>query len=80
MGKQLTIRGLPDEVSERLTRLSEERGTSVNATVVQILKGAVGVHERRARLERYATWTDDDLAEFNDALSSQRVVDDGIWS
>ena len=79
MGKQLTIRGLPDEVAARLTRLSDERGTSVNATVVQILKSAVGVHERRARLARYATWTEDDLAEFNDTLSSQRVIDDELW-
>ena len=80
MGKQLTIRGLADEVAERLKQLSVERGTSVNATVVQILKGAVGVHERRTRLARYATWTDDDFAEFNDTLTSQRVVDDDLWN
>jgi plasmid stability protein len=80
MAKQLTIRGLPDQVAERLTRLSEERGTSVNATVVEILKRAVGVHERRTRLERYVTWTDEDLAEFNEVLASQRVIDDKLWS
>jgi len=80
MARQLTIRGLPDQVAERLTRLSEERGTSVNATVVEILKRAVGVHERRTRLERYVTWTDEDLAEFNDVLASQRVIDDKLWS
>ena len=80
MAKQLTIRGLPDQVAERLTRLSEERGTSVNATVVEILKRAVGVHERRTRLERYVTWTDEDLAEFNEVLALQRVIDDKLWS
>ncbi|GMR22287.1 MAG: hypothetical protein BMS9Abin37_0624 [Acidobacteriota bacterium] len=80
MAKQLTIRGLPDQVAERLTRLSEERGTSVNATVVEILKRAVGVHERRTRLARYITWTDEDLAEFNEVLASQRVIDDKLWS
>ena len=79
MSKQLTIRGLPDQVAERLTRLSEERGTSVNATVVEILKRAVGVHERRARLARYITWTDEDLAEFNEVLASQRVIDAELW-
>ena len=80
MAKQLTIRGLPDQVAERLTRLSEERGTSGNATVVEILKRAVGVHERRTRLERYVTWTDEDLAEFNEALALQRVIDGELWN
>ena len=79
MPKQLTIRGLPDEVAIRLSRLSKERGESVNAMVVKILKRAVDVHERRTHLERYATWTDEDLANFNEALSAQRVVDEKLW-
>ncbi len=79
MAKQLTIRGLPDEVAKRLTELSREHGRSVNAMVVEILKSAVDVRERRGRLERYATWTDEDLLEFNAALSAQRVIDEAIW-
>jgi plasmid stability protein len=79
MAKQLTIRGLPNEVAERLTKLSHERGKSVNAMVVEILKRAVDVHERRARLENYVTWTDEDLADFSEALSAQRVVDEEVW-
>lgn len=79
MAKQLTIRGLPDEVAKRLTDLSRENGRSVNAMVVEILKRAVDVHERRVRLEQYATWTDEDLLEFNEALSAQRVIDEAIW-
>jgi plasmid stability protein len=79
MAKQLTIRGLPDEVATRLTKLSQERGKSVNAMIVEILKRAMDVHERRARLERYATWTDEDLVDFNEVLSAQRVIDEAIW-
>lgn len=79
MGKQLTVRGVPDEVAERLARMSQERGRSVNSTVVEILEGAVGLEKRRARLERYATWTDDDLVDFEEALRSQRVIDDELW-
>jgi plasmid stability protein len=77
--KQMTIRGLPDEVASRLARMSRERGQSLNTTVVEILKQAVDVNSRRARLERYVTWTDRDLAEFNEALAAQRVVDDELW-
>jgi plasmid stability protein len=79
MTKQLTIRGVPDEVAERLSRLSRERGQSVNATVVEILKKAVSVSERRTRLDRYVTWNDQDLEDFNQVLSEQRVIDDELW-
>jgi len=79
MGKQLTIRGVPDEVGQRLENLSRARGQSLNATVLSILEAAVGVDERRQRLTRYTTWTPEDLAEFNDALAAQRTLDDPAW-
>ena len=80
MAKQLTIRGVPDEVGRRLEALSRERDQSINATVVAILESAVGYEERRRRLERYATWTEADRLEFESALARQRTVDDADWS
>jgi plasmid stability protein len=79
MAKQLTIRGVPDEVGRRLERLSQARGQSVNTTVLHILEAAVGVDKRRKRLARYATWTPEDQAEFNEALALQRTVDNTLW-
>ncbi len=80
MAKQLTIRGVPDEVGRRLEVLSRERGQSVNSTVLRILDAAVGFEERRKRLERYTTWSDEERLEFEAALSSQRTVDDADWA
>lgn len=77
---QLTIRNVPDDIAQRLKRLSQEEATSVNALVLEILRRAVGLEERRQRLERYATWTQEDLEEFEAALSAQRVIDDRLWS
>jgi hypothetical protein len=79
MPKQLTIRGVSDELGRRLTRLSRERGESVNTTALAILEEAVGIDARRRRLERYATWSADDVAEFDRALADQRVIDDELW-
>ena len=79
MSKQLSVRGLPDEVARRLTQLSQDRGESVNSTVLDILKRAVDVDERRAYLERYVTWTHEDVDEFDKALAAQRVVDEELW-
>ncbi len=79
MPKQLTIRGVPEEVGKRLEGLSRAKGQSVNRTVLEILESAVGVVERRRRLERYATWTREDLEEFSEALAVQRQIDDDLW-
>lgn len=79
MARQLTIRGVPEEVGQRLESLSRARGQSVNMTVLEILGAAVGVDERRSRLARYMTWTSEDLAEFNESLSAQRTLDDPLW-
>jgi predicted transcriptional regulator len=79
MPKQLTIRGVPDEVGRRLEELSRERQQSVNRTVIEILEEAFSYDRRRLRLERYATWTADDAESFDQALAAQRVIDDELW-
>jgi hypothetical protein len=79
MAKQLTIRGVSEEVGQRLESLSRARGQSVNALVLEILSSAMGVVDRRRRLARYTTWTPEDLAEFNEALAAQRTIDDPLW-
>lgn len=79
MARQLTIRGVPEEVARRLARMSQNRGKSINATVLEILEDAAGLEGRRARLDRYVTWTDDDLDEFEAALKTQRVIDEELW-
>lgn len=79
MPRQLTIRNVPDNVARRLDRMSRERDESLNSTVVHILTETVGVDARRTRLERYATWTAQDVAEFEAALGPQRVIDADLW-
>jgi len=79
MAKQLTIRGVSEELARRLARLSRERGQSVNSTALAILEQTVGIDARRKRLDRYATWSAADLAEFNRDLAGQRVIDHDLW-
>ncbi|MCZ6727097.1 MAG: hypothetical protein O7A98_07035 [Acidobacteria bacterium] len=79
MPKQLTLRGVPDEVAERLKALSRERNQSMNATAVELLADALGFSQRRRRLERYVTWERADQEAFDEALRAQRPVDDPAW-
>ena len=79
MAKTLTIRGLDQELATRLEALARERGRSVNAAVLEILRTVLGDSGRAERLRRYATWSPEDLHEFEETLAQQRVVDDEIW-
>ena len=79
MARQFSIRNVPEELSRRIEALSEERGTSINSTVLSLLEQAVGIEARRKRLARYTTWSDEDLEAFRSALAAQRVIDPKVW-
>ncbi|NQW04161.1 MAG: hypothetical protein HQ485_09045 [Acidobacteria bacterium] len=80
MASQLTIRGVSDELSRRLTTLGKDRNQSVNTTALQILEEAVGIEARRQRLARYMTWSTEESEEFAEHLNAQRVIDEHQWS
>lgn len=77
--RQITVRHPSAELARRLKALAEASGRSLNATILGLLEDALGVAERRERLLRWATWTDDDCAAFDEALRAQRTVDDDLW-
>lgn len=76
---QITIRNPTPELTRRLKAVAEAKGESLNATILRLLSQAVGFEERRDRLQRWATWNDQDAADFDEALRAQRVVDDELW-
>lgn len=77
--KQITIRHPSPELAERLRAVARERGQSLNATVLSLLEEAVGLDARERWLERWATWTEADRSEFDEALQVQRDVDWELW-
>ena len=79
MPKQLTVRGVPDEIAERIEALSRDKGQSVNATVLEVLAHAFDVEERIRYLQRYVTWSAADLREFEADLAEQRRIDPEDW-
>lgn len=79
MAHQITVRHTSPELARRLKALAEARGESLNTAILRLLEHAVGIDERRERLERWATWTKADAAEFDEALEAQRVIDAELW-
>ena len=79
MAAQITVRNVSKELARRLAKLAQANGRSINATVLELLEHATGLHGRRARLERYTTWSRDDVEDFERALRTQRTIDRGLW-
>ena len=79
MARQLTIRGVPEDILRKLREAAVRRGSSVNALVLELLAQAVGSSERRRRLERYATSSAADADALEDAIRQQRKIDPNEW-
>jgi hypothetical protein len=74
MVDQITVRNVSKELARRLAKLAEASGRSINATVLELLERATGIDGRRARLERYITWSKADSEDFEQALREQRTI------
>ncbi len=80
MASQLTVRNVNPELAKRLKDLARERGESLNATALWLLKSALGLSDRKEELSRLQTWTEDDVREFDEILKEMRKVDEDMWS
>jgi hypothetical protein len=80
----MTIRNLPADVAEELEHERRRRGESLNKTVIDLLRRALGLGAGEPHdngLGRFAgTWDEDDLAEFERNTALFEEVDPELWS
>lgn len=81
--KALTIRKVDARLAAALARETKRRRTSLNQTVLDLLRAGLGVdasHRRGNGLEKYAgTWTAEDLAEFEANVAMFDKIDPELW-
>ena len=80
--KYLTIRGISSPLAQALAEEKGRRGTSLNQTVIELLNQALGVGAGRRSnglRELAGTWTDEDLARFEEAVASTEQLDEELW-
>jgi hypothetical protein len=81
--KHLTVRGVPPELAKALDAERRRRGTSLNRTVIELLRAALGVARGSRRsngLERLAgTWTRREHEDFEKATAVFEQVDEELW-
>ena len=78
--KQITIRNPSPALAARLKEIAEARNESVNTTALRLLEKAAGLNGRRARFERYATYTEAEADALDAAIRVQRTVDEKLWT
>ncbi len=80
--RYLTIRNVSPDLAKALEREKHGRGTSMNRTILDILERAVGVGgaKRSNGLARLAgTWSDEEHARFEEAITVTEQVDEELW-
>ena len=84
MPSHLTIRNVPSDLAKQLEREKNRHGSSMNQTVIDLLRRALGLapgSDPDNGLGRHAgTWSDAALREFEAATASFEQVDPELWS
>lgn len=80
--KTLTVRGLPEPVSEALEREKRRRGVSLNQTVIDLLTQALGVRGTRSNglASLAGTWSDEEFRRFEESVRPFEEVDPDLWT
>lgn len=86
--KQLTIRGVGDDLHRALRERAEQQDVSVNHYVLQLLHRAMGLSNGATLREvEYddldhlaGSWSREEYEAFQKHLASQRVIDEELWN
>ena len=85
--KQLTIRGVDDELHRALRSRADQHGMSINRYVLSVIKESVGLANGGVLCDAEfddlddlaGTWTQEDYDEFKGQLNIQRSIDTELW-
>lgn len=80
-GRQLTVRGVPEEVARSLKKRASEEGKSLNRVLVEALTLSAGIGGESMRAHDLdwiaGTWVED--PEFDAAIAAQDTIDEELW-
>ncbi len=83
--KTLTIRGIDDELSQKIKKAAEQEHRSMNQWIVEKLKQFVGMAEGEEFKEYHdldylaGTWSEDEAREFDENTVFFEKVDADMW-
>ncbi len=81
----MTVRGLDDDTIKALKEKAKREGTSINATLVKILRKELGIEKKRYTVVYHdldhlaGTWDEKDLDEFQKNVEDFEKIDEKMW-
>ncbi|MDZ7638642.1 MAG: hypothetical protein U5J83_10435 [Bryobacterales bacterium] len=77
----MTIRNVPEELAQALDEKRRASGKSLNQTVIDLLRGGLGVGSQRTNgLEKLAgVWSQEDVEEFQRNTAFLEEIDEEMW-
>jgi hypothetical protein len=85
--KQITIRGIPEDVEKIVKKEAVRKRTSLNKAIVSLLEKAAGTGAPAPKkpvlyhdLDHFAgMWAREEAEAFNKSLELQRAIDEDLW-
>lgn len=84
--KQITIRGIPNEIEKTVKKEAKTKGLSLNKAFISLLEKATGIKKEKKKKTLYhdldylsGIWTKDEAEAFAKNLKLQRRIDEDIW-
>jgi len=85
--KQITIRGIPDDIAKIIKKEAREKHLSLNKAFISLLEKATGVKSKKIdRKTIYhdldylcGKWSEKDAEVFDKNLKSLRTIDEDLW-
>ncbi|GFO56982.1 hypothetical protein GMSM_39890 [Geomonas sp. Red276] len=87
--RQITLRGIPEDVESMVKDEARTRGVSLNKAFVSLLirglerkpqSPRMGATPKKGEFRQFlGLWAEDETAAFNEALEEQRGVDEELW-
>ena len=81
--RQITVRGIPEELEREILSRAQADGESLNKAVIRLLKQAVGLDRPQRRKRDLSAlngkWDAEEAAEFDDNVRVFEAIDEELW-
>ncbi|MBT4363638.1 MAG: antitoxin [Desulfobacteraceae bacterium] len=84
--KAISIRGIEPEVSDKLKKIAQKDGKSVNQFIVDMIKQNMGMQKEKKYSKTYndidhlfGRWSASEFKKISKSIESQRKIDMELW-
>lgn len=84
--KAVTIRGVDENLAEKLKIVAKKQGKSVNQLILEFIKLSLGLKKEKVFSRKYddlddlfGRWSADEYNRINKSITNQRQIDWELW-